>query len=351
MKDDLVHGELSDVGSVRSENQDRCGVSEEVDGAEGARRGRLFVVCDGMGGHNGGSIASATAVEALLEAWRKAEGGGVRRRLANSIETANAEVRRKAAQDVTLRNMGTTLVAVALAGSRAQVAHVGDSRCYLLRDGKAELLTRDHTYLNELVDVGLLTPEQARQHPDRNIITRCIGVGDGLQVDFRTVPLREGDRFLLCTDGLYNYVDADELVREAARHEPGEAAKRLVDLANRRGGEDNITCLIVRVNRVPQAPESPEDDDTSPAAAQPAPTTLTPDPFAVTPTTATAALGARPEAPSPRKGPDVGRELTEMRERTAPAPAPRRRAASHYLLWLLILAAAGWVGWLILQVL
>jgi PPM family protein phosphatase len=261
--DDLDFDAQTDKGMVRSENQDRTG--HWIDGKDDVARehGRLFVVCDGMGGHNGGSVASATAVEALVSSFRESTHRGIKRRLGYAIDRANAAVRTKAAQDVTLRNMGTTCVALVLRGHRAQVAHIGDSRAYLFREGAAEQITRDHTYLNDLIEIGLLTPERARNHPERNIITRCIGMSDALQVDFNSRELQPGDVFLLCTDGLYNYVEGDEMRRLAQTLTAKAACEALLKLANNRGGEDNITCLIVKVSALhPQQPIDVAEDAT-----------------------------------------------------------------------------------------
>jgi PPM family protein phosphatase len=269
VSDDVEFDAQTDKGMVRSENQDRTGVW--VDGKEETAReqGRLFVVCDGMGGHNGGSVASATAVEALVASFRESTHRGVKRRLGYAIDRANAAVRTKAAQDLTLRNMGTTCVALVLRGHRAQVAHIGDSRAYLFRKGAAEQITRDHTYLNDLIEIGLLTPDRARNHPERNIITRCIGMSDALQIDYNSRDLLPGDVFLLCTDGLYNYVEGDEMRKLVEALPPRQACETLLKLANTRGGEDNITCLIVKVKAL--HPEQPSDvaEDATPIDPQP----------------------------------------------------------------------------------
>jgi hypothetical protein len=176
--------------------------------------------------------------------------------------------------------MGTTCVALVIRGHRAQVAHIGDSRAYVFRGGRAEQITHDHTYLNDLIEIGLLTPERARNHPERNIITRCIGMGDALQVDFNSREVHEGDVFLLCTDGLYNYVDGDEMVGIVDALPAAEACETLLRLANSRGGEDNITCLVVKVRALD--PSQPEEvaEDATPAAPRPATATLTPDGYA-----------------------------------------------------------------------
>lgn len=348
MIDDLVYGKVTDKGVVRSENQDCCDAYVAADKAEAAKRGSLFIVCDGMGGHNGGSIASTTAVAAAIDAWSRLDGPGVRKRLSLAIDAGNAAVRSTAASNAALRNMGTTLVAFAVRGDRAQVAHIGDSRCYLFRDGKAEQLTRDHTYLNDLIEIGLLTPEKAKNHPERNIITRCIGMGDPLQVDFKTVQLKAGDRFLLCSDGLYNYVDGEEMLKEATSAPPVEAATKLIAAANARGGEDNITCLIVHVVKAEKLPEVPEDE--APLPASPATTLVVPDPNAATPVSATptATTGVAPTGTVTvgRAGLDTGRELTrlESAEGLAPEP-PRRRIRAGWV--LLIVAELALIVWLL----
>jgi protein phosphatase len=278
----VVTGELefdaqTDKGMVRSENQDRTGVWVDDDATPGGERGSLFVVCDGMGGHNGGSIASATAVEALLAGFRESPRKGMKQRLGHAIELANSAVRKKAAQDIALRNMGTTCVALVLRGRRAQVAHIGDSRAYLFRGGTSEQITRDHTYLNDLIEIGLLTPERAKNHPERNIITRCIGMGDSLQIDFNARDLQAGDIFLLCTDGLYNYVEGEEMQKVALAQSPAEACETLVRLANTRGGEDNITCLVVKVKSLPSGDAAELSDDTGPVVRKPTPGGRAPD--------------------------------------------------------------------------
>jgi protein phosphatase len=279
VNDQVEYDAQTDKGMVRSENQDRTGVWVADRAEDASENGRLFVVCDGMGGHNGGSVASATAVEALLAAFRESAHRGVRRRLGFAIERANAAVRTKAAQDVTLRNMGTTCVALVLRGHRAQVAHIGDSRAYLFRGGRTEQITHDHTYLNDLIEIGLLTPERARNHPERNIITRCIGMSDTLQVDYNSRDVREGDVFLLCTDGLYNYVEGDEMLKIVESLPASEACETMLRLANSRGGEDNITCLVVKVKAL--SPDQPEDlpEDATPHAPQRATSSLGPDAY------------------------------------------------------------------------
>jgi serine/threonine protein phosphatase PrpC len=252
VRKDLDVGVLSHVGMVRSENQDSFRYFEPAGDEEFRRKGRLLVVCDGMGGHNGGTVASRTTVDAVVEAFEHSAVLDLRRLLTAAIERANQRVRELGARDPALRNMGTTCVALGLRGEEVRIAHIGDSRAYLVRDGHIEQLTRDHTYLNDLIEIGLLTPEKARHHPERNIITRCVGMGDALQVDYLSHRARSRDVFVLCSDGLYNHVEPEEIL-EIVRELPcQEACQRLVDLANLRGGEDNITVGIMRVEEIPE---------------------------------------------------------------------------------------------------
>ena len=266
-RDDIEVGILTHVGMVRSENQDFYGLWEPDDETEFLAKGRLLVVCDGMGGHNGGTVASRTAVDALIKAYGQSAIHHLGRLITTSIEHANQAVRRRGAGDPGLRNMGTTCVALAVRGRVAEVAHVGDSRAYLVRDGAISQITRDHTYLNDLIDIGLLTPEKARNHPERNIITRCVGMGETLEVDAAAIEARADDFFVLCSDGLYNHVNDDEILRLVIEKEPQGACQALVDLANSRGGEDNITVAVLKVRSVPEPSpddeieEAEEDDD------------------------------------------------------------------------------------------
>jgi PPM family protein phosphatase len=304
--DDLDYGAQTDKGMVRSENQDRTGhwIHEMPEAA--SENGRLYVVCDGMGGHNGGSVASSTAVEALVANFRESTHRGVKRRLGYAIERANAAVRTKAAQDVALRNMGTTCVALVIRGRRAQVAHIGDSRAYRFRGGKVEQITHDHTYLNDLIEIGLLTPERAKNHPERNIITRCIGMSDALQVDFNSRDVQVGDVFLLCTDGLYNYVEGEEMARVVDSLSAADACDALLRLANSRGGEDNITCLVVKVRSLDLTQPADLAEDATPSTPQPATATVGPDAYL---------FGA-----GAARGRLSGTDITEI----IPSPIPRR---------------------------
>jgi len=230
----LVVGAATDVGRVRDGNED----AYLVDDAMG-----LVAVADGMGGHRGGEVASATALEAL----RAAVSSG--RPLRDAVEDANRAVFEKASTDDSLRGMGTTLTAATLAaGDTLLVGHVGDSRAYLLRDGELRQLTTDHSLVEELVRDGRLTPDEAAVHPQRSIITRALGVDSTVDVDVYPVELVPGDVLLFCSDGLTGMLQPDLIAGELRREDdPARAATKLVDAANAAGGEDNITVVVVAV--------------------------------------------------------------------------------------------------------
>jgi PPM family protein phosphatase len=231
---------VTDVGRTRAGNEDSyfCGRT-------------VFAVADGLGGHQGGEVASAAAVEPLaaLDGREFAEPGEAAEALAAAIREGNAAILERAAGDPGLWGMGTTVTAAALAGERhLQLAHVGDSRAYLLRDGSLEQLTTDHTVVGELVRRGRLTPEQAAIHPERSILTRAVGLDPRVPVDTPDpVELRDGDQVLLCSDGLTEAVDDDRITELLSAGADGEAACRsLIDAANAAGGPDNITVVLLR---------------------------------------------------------------------------------------------------------
>jgi len=230
----LVVGAATDVGRVREGNED----AYLVDDAMG-----LVAVADGMGGHRGGEVASATALEAL----RAAISAG--RPLRESVEDANRAVFEKAQSDESLRGMGTTITAATLAaGGTLLIGHVGDSRAYLLRDGELRQVTTDHSLVEELVRDGRLTPDEAAVHPQRSIITRALGVDSTVDVDVYPLELFAGDVLMFCSDGLTGMLQPDLIAAELRREEdPARAATKLVDAANASGGEDNITVVVVAV--------------------------------------------------------------------------------------------------------
>jgi protein phosphatase len=232
----------SDVGRTRSGNEDSyfCGRT-------------VFAVADGLGGHQGGEVASAAAVAPLaaLDGREFADPDQAAEALAVAIREANSAILDRAAGDPGLWGMGTTMTAAAVAGdSHLQLAHVGDSRAYLLRDGDLEQLTTDHTVVGELVRRGRLTPEQAAIHPERSILTRAVGLDPRVLVDTPDpVGLRPGDQVLLCSDGLTEAVADDRIAELLSAGADGETACRsLIDAANTAGGPDNITVVLIRVD-------------------------------------------------------------------------------------------------------
>jgi protein phosphatase len=231
----------SDVGRVRSVNQDRFAEFED------GRGSRLLVVADGMGGHRGGETASRLAVEAIGDVFGRSE-EALEKRMIAAIETANERVYRCASADPELAGMGTTVVALCLGeGGEAWVAHVGDSRLYLLRDGKLDALTADHSLVAEMQRQGLLSAEEAQVHPRRNELTRSVGVEPSVETEVSRIAVKPGDRFLLCSDGLCGYLGEDEIREVLGCERPPNAARILVDHANARGGHDNVTVQVVSV--------------------------------------------------------------------------------------------------------
>ena len=230
----------TDVGRTRSGNEDSyfCGRT-------------VFAVADGLGGHQGGEVASAAAVEPLaaLDGREFATPAEAAEALAGAITEANTAILTQAAGNPSLWGMGTTVTAAAVAGEdHLQLAHVGDSRAYLLRDGSFDQLTTDHTVVGELVRRGRLTPAQAAIHPERSILTRAVGLEPRIPVDTPDpVDLRPGDQLLLCSDGLTEAVPDPDIAEILSNQPDGHAAVRaLIDTANNNGGPDNITVILLR---------------------------------------------------------------------------------------------------------
>jgi protein phosphatase len=231
----------SDVGLVRSVNQDSFGEFED------GRGNRLLVVADGMGGHRGGETASRLAVEAIGDVFTRSE-GTLEERMSRAIEMANERVYQCASGDSALSGMGTTVVALSFGeGGEAWVAHVGDSRLYRLRDGRLEALTADHSLVAEMQREGVLSAEEARVHPRRNELTRSVGVAPGVEAEISRIEAKPGDRYLLCSDGLCGYLGDDEIREVLERERPPKAVRILVDQANAKGGFDNITVQVAAI--------------------------------------------------------------------------------------------------------
>ncbi|MET1041355.1 MAG: Stp1/IreP family PP2C-type Ser/Thr phosphatase [Acidimicrobiales bacterium] len=231
-------GSATDVGRVRSNNQDSLLV----------REGDLFAVADGMGGHQGGEVASALALETLGQAHDDPSTST----LVEAVRSANRAVFEKAGTSPDLKGMGTTLTALAdvetTEGKRLGIVNVGDSRLYRARGEHIEQLTEDHSLVASLVRQGRITAEEAESHPQRNILTRALGIDEAVAVDSWEVEPIPGDRFLICSDGLFNEVDEGRMIATLRRFDdPADAARELVRLANEGGGRDNITAVVVDV--------------------------------------------------------------------------------------------------------
>ncbi len=232
------HGR-SDIGRVRSGNEDAVLIGTTV-----------FAVADGMGGHRAGEVASSAALEpvAALDGQAFDDPERALEALTQAAITANAEVSRRSSDDPDLEGMGTTLTALLVTGRVAHLAHVGDSRAYLARDGRFVQLTDDHTLVQALLDQGRITADQVATHPHRSVITRAVGVAHEVEVDGLRITLRDGDRILLCSDGLSGVVDDDTIARTLRDNEPDAAVDALIEAANAAGGPDNITVVIVAVD-------------------------------------------------------------------------------------------------------
>jgi len=244
----------TDVGLIRSGNEDNYTVTPE--------RG-VFIVADGMGGHAAGEVASEMAVSGIARDLGSFKGSTLDEavgRVTTAIRAANAAIFERTLIEHDKRGMGTTATVLVLHSNRYLIGHVGDSRAYLLRDSVFHQLTKDHSYVQEQVDAGYLTPEQARTHPYSNVITRCVGASGDVVPDIFSGTCRADDVFLLASDGLTGMVEDDAL--GAILRTPGSPERwveRMVAEANRRGGLDNITAVIVRVDSV----EAPAADPTA----------------------------------------------------------------------------------------
>lgn len=232
----------TDVGLVRKQNQDSYNTGELSNGAAWA------VVCDGMGGAAGGAVASSVAVkmisEKIVNCYREGlSENTVKNIVVSAIESANACLFDMSESSDELYGMGTTAVAVIADGDVAYIAHVGDSRAYVIRNNAITQLTRDHSVVAQMIEQGEITLDEAKSHPDRHIITRAVGVNDKINVDFLNVEITQGDILVVCTDGLSGFVTEEDMLSLTADGQYHKFADRLVSLANKNGGADNITVV------------------------------------------------------------------------------------------------------------
>lgn len=237
---------LTDVGAVRESNQDSCECGLF------SKKSAWAIVCDGMGGASGGNIASSVALETMKEFLQKEfketmNQGNIKALLHNAVREGNQAVYNMALEREELRGMGTTCVLLIAAKGQLHVAHVGDSRAYLKNAEGLEQITMDHSYVQDLVNIGQITPEEARVHPQRNIITRVLGVHDEVRCDYSSFDFKKGDVALACSDGLTSYVDDDQLLEFMQKYEKDSKAlsQHLVRYAVESGGSDNITVAVI----------------------------------------------------------------------------------------------------------
>jgi serine/threonine protein phosphatase PrpC len=239
----------SEIGHARENNEDKFDFYEPDEEPLLAARGSVYLVCDGMGGHNAGQIASELAAKQFLHAYYHL-GGTAQEAARHAILQAHHYIAEMASKVPSRYGMGTTLTALILKQDEGILAHVGDSCCYRLREGVFEQLSRDHTLVARLVEQGIITPEQAKYHPQRNVIRQAVGVADPsepLEPDLETFALQAGDLYLLCSDGLTDMVDDAEIEAILRDEPPTRAAWRLVDRALANGGRDNITVVLVQI--------------------------------------------------------------------------------------------------------
>ena len=234
----------TDKGHVRDSNQDAYAVGEFSDEVVWA------VVCDGMGGAAGGNIASALAVKVISDkinvSYREQmRDSSIKNMLDSALNAANVEVFDMSESKHELKGMGTTVVCAIVKDGQAYIAHAGDSRAYILKNGKIFQITTDHSIVQDLLDKGKITSEQALNHPNKNIITRAVGVDKNIEIDFDQIDLDDDTTLLLCTDGLSNYVSDSEILELTSDKKQYAFADRLVNKANENGGGDNITVVVI----------------------------------------------------------------------------------------------------------
>lgn len=239
----------SDIGCQRENNEDSLGYWEPEGDQEFATKGRLAIVADGMGGYEGGQEASHLAVETVISLYREGNGGDPQAVLNEAIQTAHERVREYGFAHPNLRGMGTTCTAIAVVGDELHYVHVGDTRLYLVRDGQITQVTRDHSYVGRLVESGVISREEAERHPQRNILTAALGTSADLIMDSpgRPEPLHARDVLVVCSDGLWGQVHDGEILEAVQGNGPEAACRELIGLARERGGPDNITVQILRL--------------------------------------------------------------------------------------------------------
>ncbi len=240
---------VTDIGCERENNEDYFCYWEPQNDDEFLKKGRLAVVADGMGGEEGGEVASRLAVDSVRNTYVSPLESDPHESLIHAFKAAHDAILAAGRERPDLQGMGTTCTAVAITGQHAHVAHIGDSRLYLIRGSSISKLTNDHTAINKMIEQGIITPDQAATHPQRHILTAALGASRDVSADFSPapIPLQAGDVLVLCTDGLWGQITDEELLSIVRSNPPTAACKELVQLAKTRGGPDNITVQILHI--------------------------------------------------------------------------------------------------------
>lgn len=231
-------GYKTDVGNVRKINEDFLGFLEN-------ENFRLYVIADGMGGHNAGDVASKCAVNEIIEQFKNTDFiDEVGNKLVEIVKLANEKVYNYSKLKVEYNGMGTTLTVALIHNNILYVSHVGDSSCFILKNDKINKVTKDHSFVQELIDIGSISEEEAKNHPNRNIITRSLGFFESVDIDIFVQPLEGISKVILCTDGLTNYISNDELYDALLEDNNNDVCEYLVNIAKMRGGRDNISIIV-----------------------------------------------------------------------------------------------------------
>jgi PPM family protein phosphatase len=257
---------VSNIGRARSNNEDAFTVAELATGAQLPAfaafdvpdEGLLLAVSDGMGGHQAGEVASSLVLDSLREALAALQSGPVQERLELAVRRANAALLH-AARSQNKAGMGAALTAVVLIGGEAYIAEVGDSRAYLCRNGRLHQLTRDQSLVQMLVEGGMISNKDAKRSPYRNVVVQAMGLADDVRIAIGRLTLRRLDTMLICCDGVSNAISDDELQRILSWHAPRPAAARIIDLANERAGQDNLTVIVAQFDGMGLKPASPSE--------------------------------------------------------------------------------------------
>jgi protein phosphatase len=243
----IVCGQASHQGLKRQDNQDAWGKFPEDDLALSSPKGQLFIVADGMGGHAGGKEASEMAVRLVPEAYFADPDENIAACLERAFAAANAQIYQRAQDNLEFHGMGTTCTALVLKDDRGYVAHLGDSRAYRITKSKIEQLTQDHTKVAEMLRLGILTKEEALHHPEKSHLYRALGIAATMPAEVSVIgPLRAGERYLLCTDGIAK-VELPKVKRLVLENSPQAACDRLIEAANKLGGSDNSTVQVIEI--------------------------------------------------------------------------------------------------------